>query len=90
MSTPTTPQAVRPGQRVRVTQHVPRQSFGGGPMSIVVEGIVVKLEDQKTGSWFAHGKNDKLWLKRLEIRRDDGEQVVLNIDQYSVIEPIGA
>lgn len=83
-----TPSPIAPGQRVRVTQQVPRQKFGGGNMSIQVEGTVVKLEEQKTGSWFAHGRDDKLWLSRLEIRRDDGEQILLNIDQYSVIEKI--
>lgn len=84
MSTPLT--TISPGQRVRVTQNVPRQKFSGGTMSAVVEGVVVKLEDQKTGSWFAHGKNDKLWLSRLELRADDGEQIVLNIDQHSAVE----
>ena len=29
---------------------------------------------------------DQLWLDRLELRRDDGELVILNLDQYSVIE----
>lgn len=83
-----TPIAIVPGQRVRVTQQVPRQKFGGGNMVNTIEGTVVKLEEQKTGSWFAHGKDDKLWLSRLELRRDDGEQIVLNIDQYSVVEAV--
>jgi hypothetical protein len=77
-----------PGQRVRVTQQVPRRGDGGGPMSIQVEGTVVKFEQQKTGSWYAHGKDDKLWLDRLEIRRDDGEQVVMNLDRYSRVEVV--
>jgi hypothetical protein len=72
--------------RVRVTQQVPRQTTGGGPLSIQVEGTVVRFEQQKTGSWFAHAKDDKLWLDRLELRRDDGEQVVMNLDQYSRVE----
>lgn len=80
---------LRPGQRVRVTQQVPRQQVGGGPMMIQVEGTVVKSEQQKTGSWYAHGKDDKLWLDRLEIQRDDGEQVVLNLDRYSRVEMLG-
>jgi hypothetical protein len=77
---------LQPGQRVRVIQQVPRQQTGGGPMVTQVEGTVVKLEQQKTGSWYAHAKDDKLWLDRLEIRRDDGEQVVMNLDQYSRVE----
>jgi hypothetical protein len=72
-----------PGQRVRVTQQVPRQS---GTSTISVEGTVVKAWQGKTGSWFAHSKDHKLWLDRLELRRDDGEQVICNLDQYSRVE----
>lgn len=72
-----------PGQRIRVTQQIPRLS---GTSSITVEGVVVRAGQQKTGSWFAHAKDDKLWLDRLEMRRDDGELVTVNLDQYSSIE----
>ncbi|MGE3107921.1 MAG: hypothetical protein AB7G11_10110 [Phycisphaerales bacterium] len=78
--------AYTPGQRVRVTQQTPRLS---GSMFITIEGVVVKFEQQKTGSWFAHSKDNKLWLDRLELRRDDGEQIVVNLDQYSRVEIIG-
>ena len=71
------------GQRVRVTQQVPRQS---GAMSATVEGTVVRFGQTKTGSWFAHSKDHKLWLDRLEIRKDDGEMVVCNLDQYSHVD----
>lgn len=73
----------RPGMRVRVTQQVPRLS---GAMKTTVEGTVMRFGQGKTGSWFAHSKDDKLWLDRLELRMDDGELVVLNLDQYSVVE----
>lgn len=75
----------KPGQRVRVTQQTPRLS---GSQSISVEGVVVQAGQQKTGSWFAHSKDNKLWLDRLEIRKDDGELVVVNLDQYSRVEVI--
>ncbi len=42
----------------------------------------------QTGSWFAHAKDDQLWLDRLELRLDDGEITVLNLDQYTAIEAI--
>jgi hypothetical protein len=58
-------------------------------MTITVEGTVVKFGQGKTGSWFAHSRDKKLWLDRLEIRRDDGEQIVLNLDQYSNVEVVG-
>jgi hypothetical protein len=77
----------KPGQRVRVTQQTPRQT---GVLTITVEGTVVRSGQQKTGSWYAHGKDDKLWLDRLEIRRDDGEQIVLNLDQYSRVDVLAS
>ncbi|HRJ48975.1 MAG: hypothetical protein KF787_08325 [Phycisphaeraceae bacterium] len=73
----------RPGQRVRVTQQIPRLS---GTTSITVEGVVIRSGQQKTGSWFAHARDERLWLDRLELRREDGELVTVNLDQYSSVE----
>lgn len=73
------------GQRVRVTQQVPRATGG---MSIVVEGTVLAAEQQKTGSWFAHSKDKKLWLDRLQLRKDDGEIVFVNLDNNSRVEAV--
>lgn len=72
-----------PGTRVKVTQQVPRQS---GALTTTVKGTVVRFEQSKTGSWFAHAKDDRLWLDRLVLKKDDGEIVHLNLDQFSVIE----
>ena len=74
-----------PGTRVRVTQQMPQTH---AVWSTTVEGIVVRWRQDRTGSWFAHGKDDKVWLDRLEVRRDDGELVILNLDHYSLIEPL--
>lgn len=82
-------QGVSPGDRVRVIQQVPRQEFGGGSLATVIEGTVVRWEQAKTGSWYAHARDDKLWLDRLVLRRDDGETVYLNLDQYSLVERLG-
>ncbi|MDP1662756.1 MAG: hypothetical protein Q8L55_12655 [Phycisphaerales bacterium] len=76
---------LRAGTRVRVTQQVPRRQ---GHLKTTIEGSVVRYEQSKTGSWYAHGKDDKLWLDRLVLRRDDGEIVHLNLDQYSLIEAV--
>ena len=73
-----------PGQRIRVTQQMPLRD---DTWSNVVEGEVTRYRQAKTGSWFAHAKDDQLWLDRLELQLDDGEIVTLNLDQYSVIEP---
>ena len=73
------------GDRVKVTQQTPRQL---GVITISVEGRVVRMGQQKTGSWFAHSKDDKLWLDRLELQKADGELVVLNLDRYTLVEPV--
>jgi hypothetical protein len=72
------------GTRVRVLQQMPHREM---VWSTPVEGVVLRYRQARTGSWFAHAKDDQLWLDRLEIRLDDGEITVLNLDQYTVIEP---
>jgi len=76
----------QPGQRLRITQQVPRGSHVG---TATVEGVVEGYEQQKTGSWFAHSEDKKLWLDRLKLRTDDGEIVYCNLDQYSRVEVLG-
>lgn len=76
-----------PGARVRVTQQVQRSALGGGTLAAVVTGTVQRYEQQKTGSWFAHAKDHKVWLDRLVLKKDDGEIVYLNLDHYSIVEP---
>lgn len=75
----------QPGKRVRVTQQLAMRDRS---WSQVTEGVVTRYQQAKTGSWFAHAKDDQLWLDRLEVRLDDGEIVVLNLDQYTVIEAV--
>jgi hypothetical protein len=79
-----------PGMRVRVTQSVPRldrqSGDGGGTMSSTIEGAVQKFEQQKTGSWFAHAKDHKLWIDRLVLKADDGEIIYVNLDQYTHVD----
>jgi hypothetical protein len=76
-------EAYAPGSRVRVIQQIP---MGNRAKTTTVVGTVVRFGQEKTGSWYAHAKDDKLWLDRLELRKDDGERVILNLDQYSRIE----
>jgi len=78
--------AFAPGTRVQVTQQLPAVRRVD---TTTVEGTVLRYRQSKTGSWFAHGKDDKVWLDRLELRRDDGELVTLNLDQWSLVEPLG-
>lgn len=76
----------QPGTRVRVTQQLPQRDRAWAD---TIEGVVTRYQQAKTGSWYAHAKDDQLWLDRLELRLDDGELVILNLDQYSVIERVG-
>lgn len=79
--------SLSPGQRAAVIQQIPQRDQ---VWTTRVEGEVVRCEQKKTGSWFAHGKDDKLWLDRLTLRKDDGEIVVCILDQYSRIEVLNA
>lgn len=80
---PTATPDIQPGQRVRVTQQI---AGGTGTWTTTVEGLVVALRQAKTGSWFAHSKDDRLWLDRLELKLDDGEVVVCSLDRLSRVE----
>ena len=82
-SPPSSSPPYRPGQRVTVTQQIPQRDE---VWTQAVTGTVQRFEQRKTGSWFAHAKDDKLWLDRLVVKRDDGEIVVCNLDQYSNVQ----
>lgn len=75
-------QRLKAGDRVRVTQRVVAHDR---KYLTTVEGVVVSVGARKTGSWFAHGKQQRLWLPRLVIRKADGELTSLVIDPHSVI-----
>jgi hypothetical protein len=81
-----TAQAYEVGSVVRVTKQL---VLGDGPSCFVVEGTIVRMGQQKTGSWYAHAKEKKLWLDRLELRKADGEMVVVNLDEGAVVEALG-
>jgi len=72
------------GDRVRVIQQIPQRD--GDCWTTVCEGVVVKFEQAKTGSWYAHSKDERLWLDRLTLRTDDGERNVLLLDQYTHVD----
>jgi hypothetical protein len=72
-----------PGAAVRVTQQIPHRDHAWADE---IRGTVLSYQQKQTGSWFAHSKNDKLWLDRLTLRRPDGELVTLNLDEYSRVE----
>ena len=71
-----------PGATVEVVQQI---LHGDDVWTTSVRGTVLAYEQQPTGAWFAHARDDKLWLDRLVICKDDGEISVLNLDQYAVV-----
>jgi hypothetical protein len=74
---------IQPGSKVKVTQQIAARDRA---WTTEVTGTVVSYEQMKTGSWFAHSKDDRLWLDRLTLKKEDGEISILNLDQYSRVE----
>ncbi len=75
--------SLRPGAVVRVTQQIAARDH---TWTTDVRGTVVEFSQKQTGSWYAHSKNDRLWLDRLTLRKADGELVTLVLDEYSQVE----
>ncbi len=76
-----------PGTPVSVRQKSRRRE---GALVSEVVGVVEEWEDRPTGSWFAHGKNGKLWLKRLKLRKVDGELSLITIDDATELAKLQA
>jgi len=77
---------IKPGARVRVEQSIHAgESAGRAEWTTRVEGTVLSCEAEPTSSWYAHGKDDRVWLLRLRLKKDDGEITALNLDEASVV-----
>jgi len=76
-------QEIKPGQRIRVFQEIDRRE-GNWVHDLV--GTVLSVRPEKTGSWHAHGKDDKLWLNRIRLRKEDGEIATVVVDQHTRLE----
>lgn len=71
------------GQKVAVIQQILQRDE---VWTARVVGEVVRCGQRKTGSWYAHSKDDKLWLDRLVLRKEDGEIVELSLDANTRVE----
>jgi hypothetical protein len=80
-------QQLIPGATVKVVQQIAGRDY---TWTSEVVGTVERFDQQETGSWYAHSKNDKLWLDRLRLRKSDGEIITLNLDGYSVVQILSA
>jgi hypothetical protein len=72
-----------PGAQVKVTQQIAARDY---TWTQEIRGTIESFAHKQTGSWFAHSKNDKLWLDRLVLKKVDGEITTLNLDDYTHIE----
>ena len=79
--------AFPPGTPVHVSETTIRRDES---IETRVIGVVVAWEDMPTGSWFARGKDDRLWLKRLRLRKADGEVSLLVVDDRTLITKLVA
>ena len=73
---------LKPGQRIRVRQTINRRE---GAWSGETIGTVLSVENEPTESWFTHSRDNKLWLRRLRLRKDDGELTTLTLDERSEV-----
>jgi hypothetical protein len=66
-----------PGTPVCVTEVTWRRDRS---VEVRTVGVVDAWEEMPTGSWHAHGRKDRLWLRRLKLRKLDGEVTLLVVD----------
>lgn len=76
---------LKPGQRIRIRQMIDRRE---GVWRADIEGEVLEILEEPTGSWFAHAKDDRLWLRRIRLRKPNGEVTTITLDQYSELAPL--
>jgi hypothetical protein len=76
---------LQPGALVEVTQQIVTRDKTWPNRT---RGVILRYEQKQTGSWFAHSKDDKLWLDRLVLRLEDGEITSLSLDRYSQLNVV--
>ena len=76
-----------PGTLLRVTQRV---RVGGREWTTKVEGAVEIEGFRPVGGIEMGGKASYCHQPTLRLRRDDGEVIVLALDEYSVVETVSA
>jgi hypothetical protein len=76
-------QKLVPGAKVKVTQQIAARDYA---WTSEISGTVMKYDQEPTGSWYAHSKDDRLWLDRLTLKKADGEIITLNLDSFSVVQ----
>ncbi len=70
------------GTRIRVQQVI---AMRDRRWTTTVEGEVLSHEMEPTGSWYARGKDDRLWLLRIRLKKANGEITTICLDRFSTI-----
>ena len=76
-----------PGTPVCVRQTIIKRA---GDIVCETIGVVESWDEEPTGSWFVHAKNDRLQLHRLTLRKVDNELTSIVIDDATSIARIEA
>jgi hypothetical protein len=76
-----------PGTPVCVTEVTRRRDRS---IEVRTVGVVDAWEELPTGSWHVHGRKDRLWLRRLKLRKLDGEVTLLVVDDGTSIAKLEA
>ena len=84
-----TPPAPRftPGTRLRIAQHV---RVGGRQWVTQVEGLVEQESYRPVGGIEMGGKASFCFQPTLKLRRDDGELIVVTLDDDTTVEELAA
>ncbi|HRX87195.1 MAG TPA: hypothetical protein P5572_19380 [Phycisphaerae bacterium] len=83
---PTHPK-LEPGQRVRIVQQIDRRE---GDWRGAAEGVLVDVHTRPTGSWYVGKPEGRYPLRRVTIRKDNGELSIISLDEDSQIEILPA
>lgn len=79
---PQTLEQLAPNQQIRVDQTIRRRE---GAWTTSIEGTILEILDAPTGSWYAHSPNDRYWLRRIRLRKSNGEVTMISLDEDSVV-----
>lgn len=75
---------LEPGSKVRITQFI-RHGHKDALWPTEILGEVIAQQDRCTGSWFAHSPTHRVILHRLLIRKPDGEESLVSVDERTKI-----
>jgi hypothetical protein len=75
-------QQLTPGTRVRIEQPIARRE---GEWTAGIEGVVESVHDAQTGSWFARGEKERYVLRRVALRKPNGELSLLALEEKTRI-----